>query len=631
MRNFYLIFILFCGLSKDLFCQNPLDSLMLLYDNTRSDTQRVNVAAKIGKRYNDEKQNTDSAFYYLNEGIRLGEKVKYTEGVISNLYNRAVIEQYNLKKEDEALTTYTRALVLAEETNDIKRVGRIAYGLAVLSDHQKNDEKFVEYAEKARITSLKTNDCNNHSATLTALGAFYFARNKRDSAEKYLREAYTYARKNPVSPNYSVYSILGLAEFYNDIGRKELSKTYYQELIDKARELDDKQALGSAYNSLAKLQIDLKQYASAVALTEYVVKMRSDSTLYIQEMVADALKIESAAYEKMGNYQLAFLKFRESVAISDKISEATRGEEINLKTAKIQGALDLERKQKEVEIQSLQKRISFVIIAFSFAILGLAFYNGIRISRRNKLLASQKALLEEQKIELEKLNSTKDKLFSTISHDLRAPLSSLNGLLSLWSIQALSPERFDQISSKVKYNLSALSNSLDNLLQWAYSQMKGVKTKTEVFDFQRVIDNELKLLSEVSNAKNIKINKLIETTHTQVESDFNQTSIVFRNIVSNAIKFSAENSQVKIRLISDKKFLYVSIVDTGVGMPSDVIDAVLTHQFLESKRGTANEKGTGLGLWLCKDFIEANKGRLTIESFEKVGTTMTFSIPIAAV
>ncbi|NJN33727.1 MAG: hypothetical protein HC817_05185 [Saprospiraceae bacterium] len=568
-------------------------------------------------------------FFYLNAGIKLGEKIKHTEGVITNLYNRALIEQYNLKKENEALVTYTRALILAENVKNIKRVGRIAYGLAVLSDHQKNNEKFVEYAHKARIASFETQDFNNHCATLTALGAFYFARNKNDSTEKYLREAYLYARKNPVAPNYSIYSILGLAEFYNDVGKKELSKTYYRELVQKARELDDKQSLGSAYNSLAKLQIEQKQYTNATTLTQEVVKMRSDSTLYIQEMVADALKIQATAYEKMGNFEQAILKFKESVALSDKISEVNRGEEINLKTAKVQAALDLERKQKEVEIQSLQKRVSFVVIAFSFAIMGLAFYNGIRISRRNRQLAHQKALLEEQKIELEKLNSTKDKLFSTISHDLRAPLSSLNGLLSLWSIQALSPERFDQISTKVKYNLSALSNSLDNLLQWAYSQMKGIKTKTEVFDFQRVIENELKLLSEVSNAKSIKIDKVIETEQTRVEADFNQISIVFRNIVSNAIKFSTENSRVKIRLASDKKFLYVNVIDTGMGMTPEVIDAILTHQFIESKRGTANEKGTGFGLWLCKDFIEANKGRLVIESIEKVGTTMTFFVPIS--
>ena len=249
--------------------------------------------------------------------------------------------------------------------------------------------------------------------------------------------------------------------------------------------------------------------------------------------------------------------------------------------------------------------------------------------RNYRLKNKQNKQLEQQQAELKRLNSTKDKLFSIIAHDLRAPLSGLKGLLTLWDAKALSPEKFGDISEKVKNNVNVLYVSLENLLQWAYSQLRGIEPKFEKIDIYYIVETEITLLKENAKIKNIIFANKI-SGELLVEADVNQVGIVVRNLISNAIKFTPVSGQVNIEsnINKNKKEVRISVTDTGVGMSQKLIEKLFNAEFETVRRGTANEKGTGLGLMIAKEFVEANNGVLSVESVENEGTCVSFTLKL---
>ena len=235
--------------------------------------------------------------------------------------------------------------------------------------------------------------------------------------------------------------------------------------------------------------------------------------------------------------------------------------------------------------------------------------------------------VEEKNKELEKMNDAKQKLFSIIAHDLRSPIGQLKSSLDLVNREYLSPEAFKQISSKLSSEVDELHSTLDNLLKWSISQLQGIKASPEKVLLSNVFEKMYILFKQSLERKNITCK--IEGGYLSVWADPDHLMLVFRNLVSNAVKYSYQDGTIHLRAYTQEGRIVIEVADTGMGMNDEIKAAAFKSGNMISNAGTSNEKGTGLGLKLCKEFIEKNNGKIWVESTEQKGSCFYVSLPEA--
>ncbi len=248
-----------------------------------------------------------------------------------------------------------------------------------------------------------------------------------------------------------------------------------------------------------------------------------------------------------------------------------------------------------------------------------------------KLNASLEDKVEQRTKELSIANASKDKFFSIIAHDLKSPFNALFGLtdflIGSWDEidEATKLELITDLqhSSKVTYNL------LQNLLEWSRSQTGNIKIEAVEFDAAEVIAENVDILEGQADNKQIKVENGVQEK-TVCYADVNMISTVFRNIISNALKFTHKKGKIEIGVAKTPSHNKFFVKDNGIGMNEDTLSKLFKITEKVKRNGTANEEGTGLGLILCKEFIEKNKGSIRVESTVNEGTSFYITVPIKA-
>jgi signal transduction histidine kinase len=239
----------------------------------------------------------------------------------------------------------------------------------------------------------------------------------------------------------------------------------------------------------------------------------------------------------------------------------------------------------------------------------------------------QEALRSQQQTEeLKKLNQLKDRIFSIIAHDLRGPLVNLSEVLKMISNNLITIEEFKELSPILNKDILYTTDLLENILHWSRSQLKGYGINKEYFDLKSMIVNEVNYHLPSAASKNVQIIQDVFPGNI-VYADMLMIQIVVRNLLSNAIKFCYEGCEIDITAVYDKGQMLLSIADNGTGIKKEALKKLFGGDNI-STRGTMNEKGTGLGLMVCKEFMERNEGRITVESEFGKGTTFHLFIPI---
>lgn len=264
-------------------------------------------------------------------------------------------------------------------------------------------------------------------------------------------------------------------------------------------------------------------------------------------------------------------------------------------------------------------RVMFNMIwAVIMMVLALLFF-------KNEQLSYQKQV-EEKNRELESMNQTKEKLFSIIAHDLRSPIGQLKSSLEMVNKRYITPEQFMEVTDKLSIQVDQIYGTLDNLLRWSVSQFKGIKVLPEKVSLTHLIEHQaVQFLQPSLEQKNIQLRT--EGLQQQVWADPDHLTLIFRNLITNAIKYSYPDGTITIRAYPDKDHVVVEIRDNGIGMSPEVKDALFSSQVMVSNTGTSNEKGTGLGLKICKEFTEKNQGKIWVESAPGKGSSFYVSFP----
>jgi len=230
---------------------------------------------------------------------------------------------------------------------------------------------------------------------------------------------------------------------------------------------------------------------------------------------------------------------------------------------------------------------------------------------------------------IKKLNESKDRIFSIIAHDLKSPVGYMKAFLELIITQRSNYDReklLDQIALLGRQSTAAY-NILENLLVWANSQRNNIDFNPKKQKINLAIESNIDLLENIAEKKSIKIcNETSE--HLIAVFDLSLISTVIRNLIANAIKFTPEKGTITVNVEQTKLQTLVSITDTGIGISPDRVEKLFEETSFETTNGTNNEKGSGLGLKLCKYFIEQHNGKIWVESEVKKGSKFIFSIPI---
>jgi signal transduction histidine kinase len=541
------------------------------------------------------------SFEYTDKALEISSKYNYQEGVgWANIGVAAL--HYEEGKYADARMRYENALAVGKKIDQNRLLSAAYYGISqVLKSEKKFDEALNLLQNAYKIRSLE-NDASNIALTLSDIGEIYALKGNEDAALLHYHKAKIFAAKKRLLAPDVFPNLYRLAKFH--LQKKQLdSLLYYQVLSEQA---------AHASNIASNREKSLKLKAETHAL----LGQHKQAFDYLSNFIElhDSLHNRESQNRLLALEELSKIKHRER-------------EENLLKRENALAEDELKKQQSIIFI--------FCIFVLILGALAMIFYRQHRkelaanhiLEARKKKIDEINAKLEEQKSELERSNAIKDKLFSIISHDLRSPINSLTGTLTLMQMNALAPDEWAKLSSQIVFDLKQSAFLLENLLSWAKTQMYGFKITATDFLVNSVIRENADLMRMQAVRKSIALETELEEDLT-VHADIDSVRLVLRNLLANAVKFTKPDGKICVRLRRENNCALISVTDNGVGISENISESIFSKN-ITSTPGTNKERGTGLGLLLSKEFTEKNGGELTFSSTPGEGSVFTFSLPLA--
>jgi signal transduction histidine kinase len=252
----------------------------------------------------------------------------------------------------------------------------------------------------------------------------------------------------------------------------------------------------------------------------------------------------------------------------------------------------------------------------------------IRLHELEEINTSLKLLVEQRTSKLIDIVSTNGKFLSIVAHDLRSPFSSIIGILELLklSMKEFNKEEIEEYINIVYNSANDTLSLLDNLLKWAVSQNKEKNFNPIKINLYELLREEVESIRTTARQKQITISHSIEPGM-NVTADIQMVKTILRNLINNAIKYTNINGEIKINACELNKFVEITVFDNGIGISDENMRKLFIIDAFHSTPGTHNEKGTGLGLLLCKEFVELHGGSIRIESEAGKGSKFSFTLP----
>jgi len=642
-----LLFIILLFLVTNSFAEKRVaDSLFNEYNKCKVDSSKVDLALA----YANSIIGTDpkKAIYYSKNALTIAHNIHdiQRERMSHEVIGRGL--QY-IGDISNAMNHYHEALIIANKLKDKNGLADIYINIGFLYAEIGNLKLGIEYYKIAIENFLISNDYKGLCRCYINIAYALYNSNSIDEALTYLQKAKEISEKHD---GYRMMSInTNFAEAYFNKKEYNIANEYACKSIETAKLRDNYHILAKDYLILAKIHLAKKELNLAeiqarkgleLAKQTAITKVLMDSYTILYQTLEDEDKFKEAAI-----YKSLLLNIKDSIQSSVNINllqafeYAKNDQEIAIMKA------ESVREYAELKHQKLLISIFAFALFLVICITGYVFYSSNKLRKTTAELKkayqliqdnNQEILLQNQELKnynqqiveqskrIEELNNLKDRLFAIISHDLRSPFNSLKSVLKLLMTRNLSQERVQTIVPMLQKNMSTVSELLDNLLHWSKSQLKGEAIETSNFDMNLVVIKDFDLLETQASVKDIRlINEIPEGT--MVFADLNMTEIVIRNLVSNAIKFCRENGTIMISGKKHHDFVEISVTDEGVGISPENLDKIFQDKGRFTTLGTKNESGTGLGLLLCKEFIEKQNGKIGVESIVNKGSRFWFTLP----
>jgi signal transduction histidine kinase len=555
-------------------------------------------------------------------------------------------EYFSRQDYDNALKWYLESLQHSESVRNEEMYSHAANSIGSVYLRLYDFEKAIEYYEIARETSEQIDDTRGIANALNNIGIIYDEHLQEfDKALDYYEKALVLFKQTNDNEG-EAYCLNNIGLIYVRFKEFDKALEYFNSCLEISLEENDQWSVGNTHNNIGRVYSEKGDYLRGREYAERALNTARE--IGTKDIARDAHLTLSRIEQKRGNAARALEHFKEHVAVKDSIFNEERSRQI----AEMQTKYETEKKEREIEIlrkegaiQALelnkQRNIrNFLIVCSALVlVLGVVIYNRYVLKKRTNALLEQKnreleaanLKLQRSEADLTELNATKDRFFSIIAHDLKNPMNTFLGFSELLSdsygeLKEAQIREFIEIIHKSAKHLFSL---LENLLQWSRSQTGRMILKPQHVDVMNAVAADLPLLAATAEKKSIQFKAEIERG-TVVYADPRMVATVIRNLLSNAIKYTKSGGEVRMVSRETGEFVEISVIDSGIGISSSDQKKLFRIDVHHTTAGTADERGTGLGLILCKDFVEKSGGSIRVESEEGKGSTFAFTLPKAS-
>ena len=625
MQAYYALGRVYADLENSKLSGAYLDSALLIAEETDDNWHKGEILYHVGlRKYRlGEVIEALEAFNASVQASRLSDNFRFLGSSYSlmgtifrmnGLYDRAI--EYIIKAE----LNYEKAGFTEGSAWSNYLLGRIYYDLK----HQQIALGYFQqaleiYLRLAAIDGIK----NGVAICYEQIGTLYIESGNFDEARECFDKTLEIYTANESQYGISnVYKNLGILEY--SLGNCLVAEDYLNKSLVIKKEVDDKLSSPVIYEYLGLCLIARGLKDDGFSYLQQGLDMAIANNQ--KKIQLDILANLTKAWLEVNNLKKAIECQNQQIQIQDLILSGAA----NIKTEQLQTIYEIDQKNSQIAELEKQNKISTLSIKQQRLIRNIMIAGIILAISISIIIYWYNKKLQLKNLELYETNATKDKFFAIIAHDLRGPTSSLAALLEHLN------SKFDDFSVKeLKAMLLVLyksaenvSNLLENLLIWARSQVTRIEYRPDVLKLTDVLQNSLKGLNQTAEKKQIDIKvNCTDTIFVLADPDMVQT--ILRNIIGNAIKFTHRGGEVTISAaLTGKSRATVSVTDNGVGIEKSKLSQIFAIDRTFHTQGTENEMSTGLGLILVKDFVEKNKGTLTIDSEKDKGTSVSFTLPL---
>lgn len=600
----------------------------MLLEGVSSPLEEVNLLLPISKEYTE--SYPDSALIFVNRALSLIDSLKMGPSLKGEA-NILLSSAYSYKGEYDVSIQYAfNALELGQSSDDQVIVFDAYANLGIDFMYREDYEKAKTYFEKAKFVAEEINRPERIAHSLNNLGlvAYYLGDGEEELRlyEEALEIFKSIGGKEGIGN-----ALLNIGTVHTELDNYGRAEKLYLEAMEIFNGIGYIAAYGNAVQSLSENYLKQGNYKEALKRAKQALQIFIDidnkiDIVYTYELLIKVY-VAKKDYEQAYRYTEKFHQLSEELFNEEKSNQIVNLE-LKYETAKKEqqiALLDQKNKLASTQLATAQKeKLYYLLISLLIMIAAVAIFFFYRQSKKNQ------RLLAEKNKQLSQLNATKDRLFGVVAHDLKNPLSAFSSIA-----QSLIDNQEHISESDLKYFLERLFKSsrelnglLQNLLEWSMSQSGELLFSPVPVDVNKVVAEALQPLQLNVDIKNQTIHVNIENK-AGIYADKKMTLTVLRNLLSNAIKFTPEKGTITVSAKMIQEKVAITLVDNGIGMEAKHTEGLFHYGTDYRKIGDSAEKGTGLGLVLCKELIDRQGGDIAVSSTLGEGSSFTVVLPKA--
>ncbi len=659
---------------------SKIDDLLAQWDKNSPDTTQIKILRKLSAAYTS--VDPLKKFYYANQYLQLAKK-NNIDSSISNAYLDMGIAYAVRSQLDSGLYYFKLGHEIAKESNYLAGIARGYVNMGFILDRQDKKKESVKHYEESLKIYRKLNNRKGINQCIMNLGSLYFDLGEYKTADAYFHQVLDNVRETPNDQAGLANALFSLGNSNRKLGNQQKSLEYFrqslairekigdlngialsnwgiglvmnntnkfeQALVHLNVALDNNRKTKNVYQeaivlmSISHAYLHLENYKKAEENIKLALEKarEADSKTLVVQALENLVKIEAAQKK----FDLALKHQADYMAINDSLNNSRTKKEVILSDL---NRVNTDNKNLEEHNQKISERITdyaivIVIVTVLLLVVGillLMYYKRNsenknanvllqkqkqEIAEVNEELKTQMEIINAQNVELEKLNRVKNKFFSIVSHDLRAPINSLKSLFEMYRDGILNKGELEGLLNRLEDTIYNTASFLDNLLEWSKSQLEGITVNPIQVELHQIVAHNIKLMDSHIRTKFIKVQNNVPADALAFV-DLNMIHVVIRNLLSNAIKFCKANDEVIFEAWVENENIICTIRDTGPGI-SDIDLENLFNLAHTPNTGTAGEKGYHIGLILCQDMMAQNHGSLKVDSQLGKGTTFFITLP----
>ncbi|MFC6998901.1 tetratricopeptide repeat-containing sensor histidine kinase [Rufibacter roseus] len=633
--------------------QSQIDSLSAALSKSSSDSAKVILHCALSKQY--ALSDVPKATQHAKAAEKVATKINSLSGLATALNQQGHLHLV-LGEFDKSLALFYRALTLGLKAKDTTQLLVTYTKLGVLNKKTKDQKRALENYAIAENLAKKAKDNLALSKVYNNIGSLHADNTEYKKALKYFYKSAEIPNALSDKQSYAI-TLQNIGEMYIKLNQPATAREYLFKAAKLDAEVQNKMNMPVTFGTLAQSYLAEQNYKEALvyALKSMDIATQTGSS----KKISASAKLLQSIYEEQQNftqaykYQSLYLEHQDKL---DAESQNRAAAEITARYENDKRDLETQKLRAEKESQLVKIEHQRVVLGLCITFLVLAFMVLVELVLRRKHLKAannelknvshqlknqneeiirqkeeiqlQAIALQKQNELLEKHNHFKSKVFSIVSHDLRSPFTTIQGVLQLGQGNLMSEQDMKRIFGLLSKDVDVVLEMLNNILVWSGNQMEEDALQIKPISAFDLVEDCLQLVTDKAEQKNILFENQIEQ-NAAVLADRERLAFVFRNLLMNAVKFSYPGDKVTLKAQEENGALVIKVSDTGKGISERNLAKLFTKVRFTTL-GTSQEVGTGLGLMLCKELLESMGGTISVESVEGKGTTFSVVLPKAA-